>query len=213
MHSTPPSADAAAPVAPSPNGAGVDRILPWVLSVGGLVGFLSALVLTVEKFALAADPDYIPSCSLNPVLSCGSVMSTPQASVFGFPNSLLGIAGFAIVTAIGVGLFAGARYARWFWMGLQVGVSAALVFVHWLIYQSLYVIGALCPYCMIVWAVTVPIFWYVTLRNLHGGILGRSIRTNVMSDGGNHLLPVTVWFLLVAALILHRFYSYWSTLL
>ena len=31
------------------------------------------------------------------------------------------------------------------------------MFVHWLIFQSLYVIGALCPYCMIVWVITIII--------------------------------------------------------
>jgi len=38
--------------------------------------------------------------------------------------------------------------------------------VHWLIFQSLYRIGALCPYCMVVWVVTITVFWNVTLHNL-----------------------------------------------
>ncbi|AQA22336.1 vitamin K epoxide reductase family protein [Rhodococcus sp. MTM3W5.2] len=190
-----------------------DRSLPWLLLIGGLVGLTAAFVLTVEKFSLATDSNYIPSCSLNPVLNCGSVMSTDQASVLGFPNSLLGIAGFAVVAATGAGLLAGARFARWYWLGLQLGVTVAVVFVHWLIAQSLYVIGALCPYCMVVWTVTVPIFWYITLRNLHHGTFARPIRAEAVSAGGNHLVPVTVWFLAVAALVIYRFFSYWSTLL
>lgn len=213
MRSTPPSAEIVTPAAPAPDGTPLDRSLPWLLSIAGLVGLSAAFVLTVEKFALAADSTYVPSCSLNPVLSCGSVMSTQQAAVFGFPNSLLGIAGFTAVAATGVGLLAGARFARWYWRGLQVGVTAAVVFVHWLIYQSLYVIGALCPYCMVVWAVTVPLFWYVTLRNLHHGTFTRPRPARVVSTSGNHVVPVTVWFLGVAALVIHRFYSYWSTLL
>lgn len=32
----------------------------------------------------------------------------------------------------------------------------------WLIGQCLYVIGALCPWCVVVWAVMIPLFWYVT---------------------------------------------------
>ncbi|MBC2644843.1 MULTISPECIES: vitamin K epoxide reductase family protein [unclassified Rhodococcus (in: high G+C Gram-positive bacteria)] len=216
MLSTPPSADS--PAVPAPHvepGDGVPfaRSLPWLLLIGGIVGLAAAFVLTVEKFALAADATYIPSCSLNPVLNCGSVMATEQASVFGFPNSLLGIAGFAVVAVTGAGLLAGARFARWYWLGLQAGVTAAAVFVHWLIVQSLYVIGALCPYCMAVWAVTIPIFWYVTLRNLHHGTFTPPVRAAVVSAGGNHLLPVTVWVLGVAALVLHRFFSFWSSLL
>jgi uncharacterized membrane protein len=71
-----------------------------------------------------------------------------------------------VVAAVGAALLAGAAFHRWFWLGLQAGVTFGFVFVHWLIFQSLYRIGALCPYRMIVWAVTISIFWYVTLRNL-----------------------------------------------
>ncbi|MEU2004624.1 vitamin K epoxide reductase family protein [Rhodococcus sp. NPDC019627] len=221
MLSTPPSADtdgaphAVAVSQPSPgsDAAPFPRSLPWLLLVGGLIGLVAAFVLTIEKFAHAADSDYIPSCSLNPVLNCGSVMGTAQASVFGFPNSLLGIAGFGVVAATGAGLLAGARFDHWYWLGLQVGVTAAVVFVHWLIVQSLYVIGALCPYCMVVWAVTTPIFWYVTLRNLHHGTVTRPVPAAVVTASGNHVLPLTVWALSVAGLIAYRFWSYWSSLL
>ncbi|MDJ0361889.1 vitamin K epoxide reductase family protein [Rhodococcus sp. H29-C3] len=190
-----------------------DRSLPWLLLAGGLTGLCAAFVLTVEKFALALDPGYAPTCSINPVLNCGSVMATPQASTFGFPNSLLGIGGFAVVAAVGAALLAGAAFDRWFWVAAQVGVTVAVVFVHWLILQSLYEIGALCPYCMAVWAVTAPIFWYVTLRNLDcvrsKPVLRRWIELSIR----NHSVPLTVWFLAVIALIAQRFWPYWSTLL
>ena len=94
------------------------RVLPWVLTAGGVLGLTAAFVLTVEKIALLKDPAYVPTCSVNPVLSCGSVMRTPQAGVFGFPNPLLGVAGFAVVTTVGVALLAGARFPRWLWLGL-----------------------------------------------------------------------------------------------
>lgn len=91
------------------------RGLAALFVVGGLIGLIAAVVLLVEKMTLAANPDYIPSCNVNPVLSCGSVMATPQAAAFGVPNPIIGVAGFAIVAAIGVGLFAGGRYTAWYW--------------------------------------------------------------------------------------------------
>ena len=33
----------------------------------------------------------------------------------------------------------------------NLGVAAALVFVFWLIYQSIFVLGTLCPWCMVTW--------------------------------------------------------------
>ncbi|RLK09587.1 vitamin K epoxide reductase family protein [Micromonospora sp. M71_S20] len=71
-----------------------DRLIGWVLTIGGLVGALAAFVLSVEKMALLENPAYIPSCSINPVLSCGSIMTTSQAEVFGFANPLIGLATF-----------------------------------------------------------------------------------------------------------------------
>ena len=152
-----------------------NRIVAWTLTLGGLISFVAAFTLTIERFELAENPKYVPSCSFNPVLSCGSVMATPQAALFGFPNPLLGIAGFAVAITTGMALLAGARLAGWYWAGLQVGVTAATVFIGWLIYSSLYSIGALCPYCMVVWAVTLPIFVIVSARNAHAsGLTSRS---------------------------------------
>lgn len=197
---------AASPAAPGP----LPRSLPWLLTLGGAVGLLAAFTLTVERFALLVDPGYRPSCSINPVLSCGSVMTTEQAAVFGFPNPLLGIAAFAVVTTTGVALLAGARLPGWYWGGLLAGSLAGTVFVHWLIGQSLYVIGALCPYCMVVWAVTVPITWYVALAVLDRPGAARPLYRWL---AGVHAVPVVLWFLAVAALALARFWDYWSTLL
>lgn len=186
------------------------RGLSVLLMLGGFIGLIAAVTLLVEKLALLANPNYIPSCNVNPVLSCGSVMATPQAEVFGIPNPIIGIAGFAVVVAIAAGLLAGARYAPWFWVAVQLGVTFAMVFVHWLIYQSLYVIGALCPYCMVVWAVTIPIFWYVTVHNLNVFGKGRRVLAVLVEYRASIL---TGWFILIIALITHRFWDYWSSLL
>ena len=186
------------------------RLLRWVLGVCGVIGLIAAFTLTVEKFELVTDPDYTPTCSLNPIVNCGSIMDTPQAAVFGFPNSLLGIAGFTAVLAIAV-LLTPATPA-WIWMSTQVGLSAAVVFVHWLIVQSLYEIGALCPYCMAVWIVVVVAFWYVTLRNLDQMIVRGRARRLVDALISVHSVVPVVWALSILTLIIIEFWWYWSTL-
>ena len=214
MPSTQRSADRSAALPAEPTGSARPSRLPaWVLLLGGLIGEVAALALSVEKFRLAADPEYIPSCDLNPVLSCGSIMDTPQASAFGIPNSLLGVAGFAVLTAVGAALLAGAHMRAWFWAGLQAGVIAGFVFVHWLIFQSLYVIGALCPYCMAVWVVTAAVFWYVTLASLNRWVRPGGPRRVVDGLVAYHAVPVVAWVCLVAALIVLRFWEFWRTLL
>lgn len=179
------------------------------LTILGATGLAAAFVLTVERFRLLADPAYRPSCDLNPVLSCGSVMVTDQASLFGFPNPLLGIGGFSVVVTLGVLLAAGTSLPRWVHIGLSLGATVAIALVHWLIFQSLYRINALCPWCMVVWTVTFPI----TLWALLLGAGGPRGPRPVAALWSVRYLVVLCWYLAVAVLILVRFWDYWRTLL
>ncbi|MCG7593927.1 vitamin K epoxide reductase family protein [Mycobacterium sp. PSTR-4-N] len=198
------------PSAGGPGGVAVSRRSAWWVLIAGVIGLASALTLTIEKIEILINPDYVPSCSINPVLSCGSVMITPQASVFGFPNPLLGIVGFSVVVVTGVLAVARVALPRWYWAGLAVGSALGTVFVHWLIFQSLYRIGALCPYCMVVWSVTIPLLIVATSIALQpqrsSNALVRSVYTWRWS-------LVALWFTAVVLLILERFWNYWSTLI
>ncbi|WP_045702259.1 vitamin K epoxide reductase family protein [Streptomyces rubellomurinus] len=205
---------------PAPDSAGgppigAGRALALLLFLGGLIGLAASAVLTFDKLRILENPSYVPSCNINPVISCGSVMRTEQASVFGFPNPLLGLAAFGVVTAVGAGLLAGAAYRRWFWLGLHGGILLGLGFTHWLIVQALYEIGALCPYCMVVWLTVVLLFWYTTLHNLTSGVIpvGGRMRTVVREAARYHWALPVLWAAVIALMILNRFWSYWSTLL
>ena len=208
MTATAPSAiEPTGPAADEPTGVGRASAV-WVL-IAGVVGLAAALTLTVEKIEILVNPDYVPSCSINPVLSCGSVMVTEQASAFGFPNPLIGIVGFTVVVVTGVLALARVELPRWYWAGLAAGTLLGTVFVHWLIFQSLYRIGALCPYCMAVWAVTVPLLVVaasIALRPSGGNAVARALYTWRWS-------LVALWFTGLILLILLRFWDYWSTLI
>jgi uncharacterized membrane protein len=175
------------------------RVLGGVIAASAIIGLIASFVLTYEKFKLIEDPFYTPSCSINAVLSCGSVMSSDQSQAFGFPNSFLGLIGFSALAGVGAGLLAGALWTRWLALGLQVGTTAGVVFVHWLMVQTAFVIGALCPYCMIVWVVTITAFFYVTLAHL-----SRSRWANIPAVRFArtwHTAVLAAWFLVVAALV------------
>lgn len=205
---------AGAPVQPTepaekPVGVPVRRASAvWVL-IAGVAGLASALTLTIEKIEILINPDYVPTCSINPVLSCGSVMITPQASVFGFPNPLIGIVSFTIVVVTGVLAVAKVDLPRWYWAGLATGTLLGVAFIHWLIFQSLYRIGALCPYCMVVWAVTIPLLVVAASVALQPQIKENAV-ARVLYTWRWSL--VALWFTAVILLILMRFWDYWSTL-
>lgn len=193
----------------------LDKLLPYILLIGSLIGFIAAFAIMYEKLHLLSDPSYKPSCSINPIISCGSVMSSSQGSVFGFPNPIIGLAGFPIVATIGLGLLAGAKFKRWFWICAQLGLLFAVCFIHWLFFQSVYRIGALCPYCMVVWSVTIPMFWYLTLYNLrHGSIATPKQLIGVVNFAQRHHLDtLVVWYLIIIGLIVKHFWYYWQTLI
>ena len=184
----------------------------WVL-IAGVVGLAAAATLMVEKLRILENPDYVPSCSINPVLSCGSVMVTPQAEAFGFPNPLIGIVSFTVVVVTGALAIGNVALPRWYWAGLATGTLLGTAFVHWLIFQSLYRIDALCPYCMVVWVVTIPIVWYTTLRNLRTARLGPRLGRLTALASEYRGVVLAAWYLVIAGLITERFWDYWSTLL
>ncbi|CAM5594963.1 vitamin K epoxide reductase family protein [Kitasatospora aureofaciens] len=200
--------------AAAPRSIGASRPFAWLLLVGGVVGLFASTVLTLDKIRLLEDPSYVPGCNINPIISCGSIMRSDQASAFGFPNSLIGLVAFGVVVAIGAGLLAGASYRRWFWLGLQAGTAFGIGFVTWLMYQTLYRIGALCPYCMVVWAAMIPLFWYTTLHNLRSGVIpvGRRGRVAVREAARYHWVVPALWYAVIALLVLNRFWYFWSTL-
>ena len=184
------------------------RQTAWILVVCGLIGLVAAIELIIQKISVLSDPDFVPNCDINPVLSCGSVINTEQASLFGFPNPVLGVIGFTVVIMFGALLFAGIELPRSMWLGLNIGALAGMVFVVWLVIQSLYVIGALCPWCMVVWSITIPIFWQVTTDNLASGrlSLGKSFSEIIVAL---KWILVAASYLIIAALIFIRWQDFW----
>jgi len=193
----------------------VSKILPWLLIIGGLIGLAAAFIIMVEKIHLMEDPAFIPNCDLNPVISCGSVMKSDQSHAFGFPNPLIGLMAFPVVIATGLLLLTRTTLKRWWMVGLQIGTIFGLAFVHWLFFQSTYRIGALCPYCIAVWIVTISAFWYTLLYNLQTGNIKVPARLIGISDfiQRHHLDILIFWFLVMFLLILKRFWYYYGPML
>ena len=181
----------------------------WVL-IAGAIGLLASMTLTVEKIEILLNPSYVPSCNINPIVSCGSVMTTAQASVLGFPNPLLGIIGFTVIVVTGVLAVAKVPLPHWYWAGLDAGILVGAVFVHWLIFQSLYRIGALCPYCMVVWVVTLTLLVVVTSIAFRPSLESSTPVGRVLFQWRWSI--AVLWFTGVFLLIMVRFWNYWSTL-
>lgn len=182
-----------------------------VVAVSSVLGVVAAFALSIDKLKMLQDPDFVPSCNFNPVLSCGSVITTDQASAFGFPNPFLGLVGFAVLTTLGVLVAAQVELPRWVLLGAATGSLLGFAFVHWLAFESLYQIGALCPWCLVVWAIS-PVLATWTASWATSDSPRSAVRTIGRTLWNWRYPVVTSWYLLVTVLILVRFWSYWRTL-
>lgn len=178
----------------------------WLVVVGSAIGFLASMILTIDRIKLLTDPATNLVCDISPFVTCGPVMSSRAGALFGFPNPLLGIAGFALAGTTGVVVLAGARLARWYLACFLVGTLLAAVFITWLQTQSLYVIGALCIWCMCVWAVTIPIFVATAGQTLRRGVFGPGLRRAGEAIDNWKVAIIAIWYLVIITAIALRFY-------
>ena len=148
----------------------------WMLLVTSLIAMAATIVIIVERSILAEDPGHRTSCDFNPWVSCGTIMKSWQAHTFGFPNTYIGVVAFSVLIPVAVSLFAGARFARWYWLTMNAGILAGFLFCVWLWYSAVYDIGTLCVYCMVVWAMVITQLVLITSRNVQTGLLGGSPR-------------------------------------
>lgn len=147
-----------------------------LLIVSGFIGLYGSFKLVVEKYDLLEHPSRGLACDINPFVSCSTVIDSWQSHLFGFPNPIIGVAGFAIPITIGFALLARAQFARWFWVAMNIGFALAWIFVTFLFTQTVFFIGALCPWCMLVWSTTIPLFWVFTVWNIAQGNITKNER-------------------------------------
>jgi hypothetical protein len=62
-------------------------------------------------------------------------------------------------------MFMRVEFPKLFWQLVVLGTALAVVFCHWLAFQTIFEIGALCPYCMVAWFATLLVL-AVGLREL-----------------------------------------------
>lgn len=178
-----------------------------------VIGLAASFVLTYDKIHYLKDPSYVPSCNINPIISCGSVMKTQQADLLGLPNTVFGIAGFSILLFLGLILKAGSQIHKRLWRLVNIGVFGGFIFFAYLFFEGVYRINAICPYCFVVWLIMPPLLLYTTLHNLEAGNIKLGAGTKIK----NFLLRyhweiLTSWYVIFFGILLSHFWYYWRTL-
>jgi uncharacterized membrane protein len=139
--------------------------------VGAIFSLIAAFVLAVEAVELAGNPFAQLSCSINTVINCATVATHPSASLFGFPNSFLGLLAEPVVITVAIAGMGGVKFPRKFMLAAQVCYTLGFFFAYYLLFTSTFVIHALCPWCLLVTLSTTLVFFSMTRYNIGEGNL------------------------------------------
>lgn len=141
----------------------------WIflsMLIGAVLSLIAAFVLSVESIALAKDPNAVLSCTINIVVNCATVAKTWQANLLGFPNSFFGMVAEPVVITVAIAGLAGVTFPRRFMFVAELFYTAGLIFALWLFFESFFVIQALCPWCLLVTATTLFVWFAITRYNI-----------------------------------------------
>lgn len=168
------------------------------LFIAGCLGLFAAFELTLEKFKSYVSPEEGASCDFSVIVQCSANLASDQGAVFGFPNPVLGLIMWPFVLASAVLVLFAVKLPKFWWYGFFAGVTFALGFVTWLQYQSIMVLGTLCPWCMVTWIAVIPT-WLATTTHLGSLGLWGGKAANFFS-GLKAYVPVLsiLWFAAIA---------------
>lgn len=143
MAQTAPARESDAVPAVAPRGTA------WILLVAGAMGVFGTFVQTLEKIRILENPGVVLWCDRGSSLSCTSVLKAWQSSALGVPNSMVGLVVFAFFLTAGVALVLRSAPSVAFLGVVQFFALFMLGFTLWYLWQTTFVIGSLCVYCIL----------------------------------------------------------------
>ncbi|SNS49138.1 Uncharacterized membrane protein [Micrococcales bacterium KH10] len=172
------------------------RVGFWLL-VLGTVAFLASAALSIERYLSLVDPNHVPSCSLSLFADCGPAMGSAQGRIFGFPNPFLGLGAFPVVMVTGAIMATGWEPPRWYWRALTAVTTAAMSMIVFLMYTSMHTLERLCPYCVVVWAMMIPLWYLMIAFAFDRDMLGASARLKTIFVDNRSIFIVVSYVIVV----------------
>jgi uncharacterized membrane protein len=180
--------------------------------ISASLSLFAAMVLSIDAFKLAKDENVELSCSINAVVSCGKVALSWQSTVFGFPNSFIGLMFESAVITIAIAGLMQVRFPNSLIRIAFFIYSAALIFALWLFSQSFFVIKAFCPWCMLVTVSTISVFMSMLRINIYQNAFNwsevnhqRILRLILL---GRDYAAMTIIYAVIASAIIWKYGTY-----
>jgi uncharacterized membrane protein len=180
--------------------------------ISASLSLFAAMVLSIDAFKLAKDENVDLSCSINAVVSCGKVALSWQSTVFGFPNSFIGLMFESAVITIAIAGLMQVRFPNSLIRIAFFIYSAALIFALWLFSQSFFVIKAFCPWCMLVTVSTISVFMSMLRINVYQNafnwseVIHQKILRLILL--GRDYAAMTIVYAVIASAIIWKYGTY-----
>lgn len=169
----------------------------WIVT--GVIAWCVSFVLYLEYIGQLTGKGLPLSCSISPFITCGPNLLSPAGNLLGFTNAIIGMVMFVGPVLAGIGALAVRGGMRaWYWRTYSVFVLGGFALVHFFAYRSIFEFGSLCPWCMIIWLMTIPLFWSVAGWTLGAGVWGGALRRTGAFIASWAVLIVVLDYILIA---------------
>lgn len=125
------------------------RLYYTFMIIGGLMGAVASFMQLIEKIHILKNPSSNLICNINEVINCTNVLNAPQSSVFGFPNAMMSLVLFVLFFSIGLVGISNGNISKWLKNIIFFLSLFTLGFGSWFLWQSTFVIGSICLYCIV----------------------------------------------------------------
>lgn len=122
------------------------RTIRSVIYLAGGLG----LIVSIFTYLETVQASLQKYCTINSYVSCGAVANSGRTTLFGIPDSFVGIGGFVLILIVAAVAESRRKELLWPYLLLLIttgGVAASLYFG----YLEFAVIHALCPVCFAAW--------------------------------------------------------------
>ncbi len=123
--------------------------VPWLFLSVSLIGFIDATYLTIEHYL-----GNIPLCSLTS--GCENVLTSQYSIVFGIPVALLGAAYYLLIFLSTIAYF-DTKDSK-ILQAIAILTPIGFLMSVWFVYTQLYILKAICEYCMLSAATSTILF-------------------------------------------------------
>jgi uncharacterized membrane protein len=175
--------------------------------ISSTLSLIASLVLSIDAWKLAGNPNSKFACDINAVVSCGKVAKSWQSTLLGFPNSFIGLMTEPVVITVAIAGLALIAFPKGFLRVAHVVYGLGLIFALWLLSQSFFVIKAFCPWCLLVTVSTITVFSTMSrivimenVWNLTGSTHEKAI--NFLEKGWGRVIYSAIYSFLAIAIIL-----------